>query len=554
MDQPSSRTFAILGIPCSMSRLFAFLVFGLLLFSIVSMRRDFQITSAQTSLRSLLEGTGMSLERAAATDVTSPSLSANSERRERKEGQPAGLMPVLRKQPEKAEKPPIKRQPVIPPASQPAPIANEPAPIANAPAPASANVDNTREADVDDTQHESSSESSNDETEKNSQPDDSSKQDVHAEAEEALSESPSEMTQGEHDSMLKQVGGAKCPGPLSPAPMSHEAASKLKDQIKDTTRRWGYFSMHAHHWHSLRGKHVLDVGMGQGPIGIVAIAQGVSSYVGLDPAICLDRKARSRNYKIVKSEKGNSDIYQVFPYTGLQIMSAYRGKVILLPGTFEAVGDSEYLKKGRFDVVTMWSVTEHLPDNALVLAGIARHLKPGQALRLSHHNYYAWDGHHEVPKTPSAYNSAKELHRKVGYWGHLDPDSFPAQDRNLNRIRLGDLIALTEVYFVCSWKIYCKRGVRKALLKDRPGLWESFSKRGFEMAELLVTRWDAACKRREQDLTPDWTSQVVVHHPPLDGSYTPRPLPRSMVSKLKHSISESLHKASGAGDLVGLLR
>ena len=36
---------------------------------------------------------------------------------------------------------------------------------------------------------------------------------------------------------------------------------------------------------------LLDIGMGQGPMGVVAISVGVKSYKGMDPALCINQHA-----------------------------------------------------------------------------------------------------------------------------------------------------------------------------------------------------------------------------------------------------------------------
>merc|ERR1712048_1072774 len=115
--------------------------------------------------------------------------------------------------------------------------------------------------------------------------------------------------------------------------------------------------------------------------------------------------------------------YQTFPYTGVQMMRAYNGKISLLPGTFETLKGSGLLQLGMFDVATLWSVTEHLPDNHLVLRGIFEWLQPDKYLLISHHNYYGYDGHHGTPRTPADYVPSNPLHSETGQWKHLEPKS-----------------------------------------------------------------------------------------------------------------------------------
>ena len=57
------------------------------------------------------------------------------------------------------------------------------------------------------------------------------------------------------------------------------------------------------------------------------------------------------------------------------------GKVILLPGTFETIQPTGLIKRGDFDAAGMFMVSEHLPDNRLVVEGVFEWTKPGQLLR-----------------------------------------------------------------------------------------------------------------------------------------------------------------------------
>merc|ERR1712113_618797 len=122
-------------------------------------------------------------------------------------------------------------------------------------------------------------------------------------------------------------------------------------------------------------------------------------------------------------------------------------------------------------------------------------------------------------------------HLQVAQWRHLEPDNSVAGDRNLNRVRLGDLIALVEVYFCCSWKAWTTPGARGVLTAE---LQKKLEARGFSVAELLVTRWSAACARRPHptEQPPRWFSDAILHHPPMNGSYKPQPLPQKLVEEI----------------------
>mmetsp|Transcript_3400 Transcript_3400/g.5234 ORF Transcript_3400/g.5234 Transcript_3400/m.5234 type:complete len:241 (-) Transcript_3400:46-768(-) len=213
------------------------------------------------------------------------------------------------------------------------------------------------------------------------------------------------------------------------------------------------------------------------------------------------------------------------------MMSAFPGKLQLLPGTFESLEHSGFLQRGMFDVATLWMVTEHLPDNRLVIEGVFKWLEPKQFLVLMHHNYYCYDGHHGRPQNPKDFDKTNAFQRERANWGHLDPTSSPYNDRNFNRIRLGDLLALVEVYFECAWRVHVPPGPR-GLLQPNSELLRKLTARGFNLAELLVNKLEVACVRRERPAEAQWLDKLQGHHPPADGSYVPQPLPAEMVRQV----------------------
>ena len=117
--------------------------------------------------------------------------------------------------------------------------------------------------------------------------------------------------------------------------------------------RWGYDEL-GYNYQPFRGMNLLDIGMGQGPMGVVAISVGVKSYKGMDPALCINQHARTRDKKIGRApnplecemiktspeckEQGEqcpmfqnctmlaARKYRAFPHTGLEIMQAYEGR------------------------------------------------------------------------------------------------------------------------------------------------------------------------------------------------------------------------------------
>ncbi|CAE7526940.1 unnamed protein product [Symbiodinium sp. CCMP2456] len=346
-----------------------------------------------------------------------------------------------------------------------------------------------------------------------------------------------------------------CAGPVIPPSLPVQAAAELKSKIWTATREWGY-DQQAYSYRPFKGLHLLDIGMGQGPMGVVAVHVGVKSYKGMDPALCINHHALTRDKRVGRAPnpiecqmlkdseacegKGEKcemfqrcshlmfKKYREFPFTGIEMMQAFSGQIVLLPGTFATLRPTGLIKPGSFDVATLWLVTEHLPDNRQVIEGIFEWTEPGQLLALKHHNYYGFDGHHQKPRYPEDHNTKNIAENGVVFWKHLEPSSWVFNYTNTNRIRLGDLIALVDVYFECAWRATFVASWERALL-SRPELLRALEKRGFQQNELLINKWTIACARRKQPKdAKQWLDTRIWLHPATDGSYTPRPLPKKL--------------------------
>jgi SAM-dependent methyltransferase len=189
----------------------------------------------------------------------------------------------------------------------------------------------------------------------------------------------------------------------------------------------------------VRGHDVLDVGCGTGVHGIGYLVVGARSYLGVDPRIDLDRD----RVKDLRTSTWTS-----LGWTGRDIAEILPELRLLKGGVEDLPGDA------RFDLVVLHNATEHLLDLDGVLATIAKHLRPDGTLLFNHHNFYCWNGHHLPPKTVAAIDTADPEQRKYLDWGHLDfaPPEGHYFHRGLNRIRLCELMDLTECHFdIIEW-------------------------------------------------------------------------------------------------------
>ena len=153
---------------------------------------------------------------------------------------------------------------------------------------------------------------------------------------------------------------AACVGPTLPPVLPAPEATALKSKIWRATQEWGY-DQQAFSYRPFKGLNLLDIGMGQGPMGVVAMHVGVKSYKGMDPALCINRHARTRDKRVGRApnpvecemlrdsaachNKGEacemfqlckaqmSRKYRDFPFTGLEMMQAYSGAWDLILST-----------------------------------------------------------------------------------------------------------------------------------------------------------------------------------------------------------------------------
>lgn len=183
------------------------------------------------------------------------------------------------------------------------------------------------------------------------------------------------------------------------------------------------------------GCNILDVGGGPGLHGLGYLTAGANSYLGLDPIVKLE-KDRVKNLAASTKES--------FGWTPDEI-SARIPHWRVLPNAVQDLPEERC-----FDLSTLHNVTEHLHQLEAVFRAIAARLCVGGKILYNHHNYYAWNGHHLPPKRVDQIDLAEPAQRELVDWGHVEynpgPDHYIA--RGLNRIRLDELLEITERYFV----------------------------------------------------------------------------------------------------------
>jgi hypothetical protein len=227
----------------------------------------------------------------------------------------------------------------------------------------------------------------------------------------------------------------------------------LRDALDTALHRFQYTKKVKPLLATVKGKRVLDIGMGAGGpwYGAALLAGGVTYYVGTEPNSCPTRPTPTRNPHYPKrptewqcrkecnltttkrtttstststttsslhSEEdeiddniaqyleqctGGSKMYRNFPLTGLQMMAAYPGYMALLPGTLETLSSSSssyHLSSITFDYILLKTVTEHVDDLHRMIRTLWHLMEPCSStahIKMDHHNFYGYSGHHGFP-------------------------------------------------------------------------------------------------------------------------------------------------------------
>jgi len=187
------------------------------------------------------------------------------------------------------------------------------------------------------------------------------------------------------------------------------------------------------------GKDVLDVGCGCGLHSTRYVLVGVKSYTGIDQLL----KLKWEKVKNLRSNQKDN-----FGWTVHRVMEEH-SRVTLERGSFEDLSIEK-----SFDIAILHNVTEHLMNIPEVFRGVWEKLRTGGLILYYHHNFYCWNGHHQIPKLTEQIDPDDPKQKNFIDWAHLTfevpPNHYTVT--KLNRIRLDDLKILTEKYFhIDTW-------------------------------------------------------------------------------------------------------
>ena len=200
--------------------------------------------------------------------------------------------------------------------------------------------------------------------------------------------------------------------------------------------RYGYLDWPRRIARWVAGNDVLDIGCGRGLHFVGFLFAGATSYTGVDPSLQLDEAT-------IKDFRGVHGKFVKTSHTARQIAASHP-RVRFISSELGAIPAEQ-----KFDLVVMHNVTEHLMRIGEDFARIHDLLRPGGILIYQHPNYYAWSGHHMKPRNLDELDETDPEQKKYFDWAHAaERADWPDKIRLFqNRIRLGDLHALTSRYF-----------------------------------------------------------------------------------------------------------
>jgi len=128
------------------------------------------------------------------------------------------------------------------------------------------------------------------------------------------------------------------------------------------------------------------------------------------------------------------------------------------------------------DLVLLSCVSEHLEHLPEVIESCWKFTKPGGMLYLTHGNYYAWAGHHQLPREPKNYVETNEKHNLYIDWKHYSPLNPAYHNRTMNRVRLIDVKKLIEKYYIIEhWEEKINADVYNRLTPSIRNKWKTYT-------------------------------------------------------------------------------
>lgn len=185
----------------------------------------------------------------------------------------------------------------------------------------------------------------------------------------------------------------------------------------------------------LTGKRILDLGCGVTLQALELVEKHhVGEYHGIDP----DRDTFYGGHN-------NYDAYMPYKHS---FTFYYPERV----NFYYSIAEEMPFPDDYFDFAFASQTTEHVQDAAAMCRELRRVLKPGAYFFATHHNFYAWDGHHQGPYFIKDLPNATPEQLEYQHWKHLEMDRDWSEPHHLNRIMIRELeAAVRESLRVVTW-------------------------------------------------------------------------------------------------------
>jgi SAM-dependent methyltransferase len=108
---------------------------------------------------------------------------------------------------------------------------------------------------------------------------------------------------------------------------------------------------------------------------------------------------------------------------------------------YNSISEDMPFPDNYFDFAFASQTTEHVQDIAGMCREVHRVLKPGGYIYATHHNFYAWDGHHQGPYFVKDLPNCSPEQMQFQHWRHIDMQRDWTEPHHLNRITLRELEA-----------------------------------------------------------------------------------------------------------------
>ena len=248
----------------------------------------------------------------------------------------------------------------------------------------------------------------------------------------------------------------------------------------------------------LDGKRLLIIGPGQTPREMVYFGLR-NEVVGIDLDV-IPHGWDARAYMTMLRQNGLMRTVKTMVRKGLGIDAQFERElkrqlgVTTLPRTTHMQMDATQMQfpDASFDFVYSFSVFEHLPDPAAVVAETARVLRPGGACYISLHLYTSEDGCHDM----RIFANDRE---GIPFWSHLRPqyEQMICPNAYLNNVRLKEWQRLfqTNMPGVCFFTDRHDAEKEAMLSSELSRLRQAGDLSDYEDDELLTVNLIAAWKK-----------------------------------------------------------